>query len=579
MPFDGLTAAAAAAELNEKILDKKISRIYQPLKNEINIFFADREKTCLKITADPSYPRMHLTEAKNENPLQASSFCMVLRKHLAGGIVKAVRQDRFDRTIIIEIESFDQAANLVTFSLITEIMGRHSNIILVSSSGRIIDAVKHVSRQKSSVREVMPSCQYINPPNDKLNPLSFDRNEACTLLSFYREKSASNALLSVFMGLSPALAASVLADYGLDPAAPLQFLSEQPYPDCCDAAEAFFADLTISPVLYYENTNRPKDFSAVLYSSLPYAKTKNTDSISKAAEAFYSEKNGHVFALQQYSAVIKHLNTLLSREKNKLSVRIKEREEAESYELSSVYGNLILTHLGRMKKGEGSLEAENYLNGETVLIPLAVHLTPAQNAQKYFKKFTKDKNALVKLAELIKESEDRVFFLESQIYYLSSASSSEEAGEIISELTKHRIMSAPKKKQPHRSMPPHEPAEYESPDGYKITAGRNNRQNDNLTFRSAGSDDIWLHAKNTAGSHVILKTESGKYSEEALLAAASAAAYHSGAKESENVPVDYTYVRYVKKPSGAAAGRVIYTNQKTVYVSPMLPDKQKGFYG
>ena len=573
MPYDGLTAAAVVSELNEKILGKKISRIYQPLKNEINIFFADREKTCLKITADPSHPRMHLTEAKNENPLQAASFCMVLRKHLAGGIIKDVKQDRFDRTIIIEIESFDQAADLVSFSLITEIMGKHSNIILTDSGGRIIDSVKHVSRMKSSVREVMPSCQYIKPPNDKLNPLSFDRDEACSLLSFYREKSASNALISVFMGLSPALAASVLTDCGLDPSAQLQHLSDQPYYDCCSAAKTFFSDLKILPVLYYENTNRPKDFSAVLYSSLVYAENKNTDSISKAAEAFYSDKSGHVFALQQYSPVIKHLSTLLAREKNKLAVRIREREDAESYELSSIYGNLILSALSRINKGDSALEAENYLSGEKVLIPLTAHLSPAQNAQKYFKKFTKDKNALAKLAELIKESEDRVFFLESQIYYLSSAVSSEEAGEIIAELTKHGILSAPKKNRSHKTAPLSAPAEYLSPDGFKILAGRNNRQNDSLTFRSADSEDIWLHAKNIAGSHVILKTQAGKYSEEALLAAAAASAYHSGAKESENVPVDYTYVKYVKKPPGAAAGRVIYTNQKTVYINPMIPNK------
>lgn len=571
MPFDGLTLFSVLDECREKLIGHKIQRVYQPTKDDIILYFSDYEKTALLLSSSASYQRICITNTKYDNPENPPSFCMVLRKYLVGGIIKEITQRKFDRIAIFHIESLDEAGNLIALELIVELMGKHSNIILIEkNTQRILDSIKHISGLKSSVRKVMPNFDYTYPPCNKLNPLNYDIQTASGMLSFEIEKTVSVGLCNTFNGISKLLAQSFAYDiYGED-----KQLSELSFDDFNTLAETFgkYINKKISALdclVYYKDDGAVKDYSAVPYSALGKYVNEHCESISKAVDSFYEDSTLTNAVKQKYEIVIKNIETVHSREVKKLKLREEELAEAQDGEIYNIYGNLLLSNLHLIKKGDDKVDVINFYSesGETVTINLKKEYTPSQNAQSYFKKYNKAKNAIIHLEELIAQNIANVKFLEEQLFYISNAENFSEADEILGEVEKAGFIKRNKKKTGIKRQEKTEFFKYETEDGYEILAGKNSVQNNLLTFKIASKDDIWLHAKDIPASHVILKTNKGNYSEVALSDAAQIAVYHSKLKDSTKVAVDYTFVKNVKKINASEYGNVTFTDNKTVYIT------------
>jgi predicted ribosome quality control (RQC) complex YloA/Tae2 family protein len=561
MPYDGLTAYSVVKELSSQVTAKKINRIYQPTKFEIDLYLSDKQ--VILISVDPSLGRVCLFRGKKENPMNAPAFCMLLRKYLIGGVIKQIRQVDFDRIIIFEIETLSDSLGLMNTSLIVENMGRHSNVILVNrENGKILDALIHVTHLKSSVREVLPSKTYETPPQTKLNPLDFDETEALNMMSFLFDKPPDKRLISTFMGFSNQLSRYLGS-----------LTSTDDSESCVALVKDFFEKLpdSLSPRIYADENGKFKDYAALDY-NLDFPIILTYDKVSPAIEDYYASKVVVDFIDKRYSDYLKKLATAVNRESHKLDIRKMELEEATGFEREQELANLILSNIASIHKGDRVCVVTDFFNEDspTIEIPLLEKLTPSQNAQSYFKRYTKRRNGVSMLVKLIEESENELYYLRSQYYYLKNAADTEVAGEIISELTAHGLFKKSSKK-PIKKTSAIPVINYEVHDGYRVLVGRNDRQNDQLTLKDSMREDIWLHAKNIPGSHVILKTVNGNYSQDALLEAACIAAFHSSARDAEKVEVDYTFIKYLKKPSGSAPGRVIYTNQKTLFVAPKVP--------
>ena len=571
MPFDGIAAHAAAREFRESLTGCKISRVYQPAREEIVIYFAGREKDPLLLSASAESPRAQFTGLSYDNPEYPPSFCMLLRKYLIGGIVRDVRQHNFDRVILFDIEALSSSGIMVPLMLSVEIMGRYSNIILVDKRNmKIVDAVKHVSGLKSSVRKVMPNFDYSYPPNEKLDPFDCDVSQALGMLSLSGEKDVKTALCDTFSGVSRQFAESFLCihpEYGKKISGitgeelrnlPGIFAAEMK--KACDSAENY---------IYIEPDGRFRDFSHGGYAVYEDYRKKSFPHLSGMLDEYYRSKAQNDTVRDRYSSLIRSLSSLYDREKRKLEVREKERSEAEDSGRYNMYGNLILSNLYRIKKGMDSITVQNFYDeaGGDIEIPLSVRLNPTENANAYFKRYDKAKKALAHLDELIAKSRRDTEFLGEQLYFLTKAENYAEASEVERALSKEGWI------RPSRNSKTSRPEKlkamrFVSSDGYTILAGKNSRQNEELTFKTAMPGDIWLHVKDYPAAHVILRTNNGSYSEEALYEAAQAAVYCSAAADSRKVAVDYTPVENVRKIPQSTSGHVTYTKQKTLYIDP-----------
>ncbi|MBR4395397.1 MAG: NFACT family protein [Eubacteriaceae bacterium] len=570
MPFDGIAAHAAAREFRESLTGCKISRVYQPAREEIVIYFAGR-KDPLLLSASAESPRAQFTGLSFDNPEYPPSFCMLLRKYLIGGIVRDVRQYNFDRVILFDIEALSSSGIMVPLMLSVEIMGRYSNIILVDKRDmRMIDAVKHVSGLKSSVRKVMPNFDYSYPPNEKLDPGDYDISQALGMLSLSGEKEVKTALSDTFSGVSRQFAESFLRihpEYGKKISAitgeelrnlPGIFAAEMK--KACDSAQN---------CIYIEPDGKYRDFSHSSYAVYEGYRIKSFSRISEMLDEYYRSKAQNDTVRERYSSLIRSLSTLYDKEKRKLDVREKERAEAEDSGRYNMYGNLILSNLYKIKKGMESITVANFYDeaGGDIEIPLSVRLNPTENANAYFRKYDRAKKALAHLDELIAKSRRDTEFLGEQLYFLTKAENYAEAAEVERALFKEGWIKPPKNSKTVKPAKV-KAVRFVSPDGFTILAGKNSRQNEELTFKTAVAGDIWLHVKDYPAAHVILKTNNGSYSEEALYAAAQAAVYCSAAADSRKVAVDYTPVENVRKIPQSTPGHVTYTKQKTLYIDP-----------
>ena len=571
MPFDGISTCASAAECAGCFTGAKIQRVYQPLKDDIIIYFANRDKGLL-LSADPSFSRAYVSADKYDNPEYPPAFCMLLRKYLIGGIVKSISQRDFDRIIDIHIEALTDAGVLSELCLTAELMGRHANIILYETqSGHILDAVKHISAAKSSVRRVMPGGNYTAPPNDKLNIFDFDIHSALSMFSFASIRSGEALLADIFSGISQQCARSYFVESGEDADSVKDMNAEQ--------AEAFFGrfaafikkqTLSADNFIYIDERGGYRDFSHGKYTFPNDCTAAKFVSFSDAAAEFYRGKTQRSGVKERNAAVIGRIETVLAREKRKLAARLQEDAAAQDSERYAVTGNLLLANMHLLEKGMTSVEVSDFYDADSpiVTIPLKEEYTPSQNAQYYFRKYAKAKSAAAHLRSLIAEAENAVFFLSSQLYFLSEAENEAEAETVFAELEKAGYVKRRRSKKPAASRKqPY--GELITDDGFKIMYGRNSRQNDELTFRAAAKDDIWLHVKDMVGSHVIIKTAGVECSSSALLCAAETAAFNSAGRSGSKVPVDYTFVKNVKKTAGAAAGRVTFTDNRTLYVTPV----------
>ncbi len=571
MALDGAVIRAIKYELSNKITDGKIDKVYQPERDEIVISIRKYgEHYKLLLCANPSFPRVHLTNVSKDNPNTPPLFCMLLRKHLCGGKIIRVNQMEMERVIFIDVESYDELGDLSVKTLICEIMGKHSNIILIDANKKIIDSIFHIDFTISSVRQVIPGLIYENPPSqDKKNPLDIGYNE---FLSDIKSISGDyvKKIMTSYMGISPVFAREVLYS---------AFKNVDIVPDDENdkkVADAFFE--IISKINKNEFTNvvisdtqSKKMLEFASYDINQYenmAQKEEYDSISEAIENFYIKKTTKESVKQKTNDILKVVTNNIARCQKKLQLQGEILQKCKKRHLHKVKGDLITANIYRIEKGAKSVVLENYYDeNKPIEIALKENLTPSQNAQAYYKKYNKDKIAEVETVKQKEINETELDYLESVLQFLSNVETKEEIAQIKEELTEEGYLKKSNIKGRNKNSVS-KPMEFVSSDGFEIIVGKNNKQNDYVTLKLARSTDIWLHTKTIHGSHAIIKTQGEEATDTAVNEAAIIAAYYSKGRNSSNVAVDYTLVKNVKKPSGAKPGMVIYVNNKTAYVTP-----------
>ena len=556
MAFDACVIKCFAHQASEQLKDARIDKIHQPQKDELYISLRGQSGAAkLYISANPSYPRIYFTGEKIENPNEPPMFCMLLRKHLGSGKIKNIYQLGFERIVVFEIECKNELMEITTKKLIVEIMGKHSNIILTNSDNVIIDSIKRIDISTSSVRQILPSLTYKTPPEqDKINPLECDFD---SLPDYVPEPE--KYVMTNFYGISKLTAREIA------------YLSQnKPFNQVMKEIFTCVSENRFSPCAIYDKGSVPIDFSAIPISQYGEDFEKfSSDSISEVCEKFYFEKALSLRLSQFSSALLKIVSNNIERCKKKLAIFNQQLLDSAKRDKYKEYGELITSNLYRIKHGDTSVTVENYFKEDMPLIEIKLDesISPAQNAQKYFTKYSKLKTSEEQAHIQLKSASDELLYLESVYDELQRARTIAEISEIKDELVQEGYISSTvsrKKKKDAPSAP--EKHEFE---GYIIYVGKNNKQNDYLTLKLAKNSDLWFHTKDIPGSHVIVvKKPDEEIPDNVILKAATLASIHSKAKGAAKTPVDYTIVKNVKKPNGAKPGMVIYDNYNTLYINP-----------
>lgn len=556
MSFDGVFTHAMINELRETLLSGRISKIHQPYENEVVLVIRSRGKNQrLLLSAHPSYARIQITQIDYQNPDTPPNFVMMLRKHLDGAILESIEQIENDRVIHFHFTKRDELGDLQNIILIVELMGRHSTIILVNKeSGKILDAIKHIGSSQNTYRSLLPGVDYIAPPEqNQLNPFSQEKEKV-----FHRLSQ---------MDLTPKGIQQQFQGIGFDTAQELVArLTERPNEKMLVWQEFFTAiDTQRSPSLY--EVAEKEYFTPINYRFFDSntQQKKMYPTLSALLDAFYQEKAEKDRAKQQGGELIRKIENELKRNKNKLKKReqtLKDSENAEDYRRD---GELLTTFMAQVPRGANEVTLPNYYEEDRpITIKLDPALTPNQNAQKYFHRYQKLKNAVKLIGKQIEEAKNEIDYLESVLSQL------EIAGPMDIEVIKEELAAEgylkKKSSKKQKRKKPSQPDQYLSTDGTLILVGKNNLQNDQLSLKTAKKTDYWLHAKNIPGSHVIIKSD--QPSDETITEAAELAAYFSKYRHSAQVSVDLVQVKHLRKPNGAKPGYVIYENQKTIIVTP-----------
>lgn len=576
MALDAVAIAALTKEL-QCLCGGRIDKIHQPEKDEIVLHIRTYEESYkLVISASPAHPRLHLTSSAKENPKTAPLFCMLMRKHMGSGKIIGIEQCGFERIVKIAVESYDELGDKTVKYIIAEFMGRHSNIILVSEDNRIIDSVKRVDETISSVREILPGGIYEMPPvQEKTDLIDFDVNSE---ISFDKPGKADRAILSSIGGISPLTAREVIYSvFGITDINSVQINTNR-------AAAMKVAVIKIaenvkkgsfSPCLITDkNSGKIIEFSAVdikQYESL--ALVEHYESMNELVDAFYYKRDMHERMRQKSADLNKLLSNNIERISKKISILERTLRDAQKLDEYKVYGDLITANIYRLKEGMKSAELENYYETEcpVVKITLDPSLSPSQNAQRYYKKYNKAKTALTEAANQLKISRADLEYIESTLAMVENAESVTDINAIRAELANEGYITNRQNKNKQKKKEISKPMHFVSSDGFDIYVGRNNTQNDYLTLKFANTADWWFHTKDIHGSHTVIKLGLDKdVPKRTILEAAQLAAYYSKARESAQVPVDYTVIKNVKKPNGAKPGMVIYEGYNTVYVRPAV---------
>lgn len=572
MAFDGITAAGVVAQLRETILDGRIDKIYQPWTDEIILAIRARGANWrLLLTANATYPRAHFTNISKENPLAAPMFCMVLRKHLTGGRLVDISQPDFERVIRFGIEARNEMGDAVTKTVIIEIMGKHSNIILVDENEIVLDSIKHVSFGTSSVRQILPGRDYLPPPSQsKVNPINWQAVDGLPA-SFTEGMAAQKAIYQGFTGISPGMAGVIADMAGLDADNPAPSLDAHEQKSLISALEQVFGDIKtgkFAPQILANQAGDPVKFYPMFWGTVPPdMEMQKFDNISNMLETFYSRKDNLERSRQKSQDLRRLIGNLIERCVKKADLQQRLLEDIAEREQLRLFGELCTANIHAIPKGAEKFAAANYYeDGAVVEIPLVANKTAAENAQIFFKKYAKQKRAYDALQGQISANEEDLAYLETMALACEHSENAADLEQIRAELSAQGFVKARKSAAKTPKKPA--PMRFTSSDGYEIFVGKNNAQNDEITMRMAQGADIWLHTKNIPGSHVIIKARDGAVSDVALNEAANLAAYFSRARGGSLVPVDYCPKKFVKKPSGAKPGMVIYDNYKTAYITP-----------
>lgn len=579
MALDGIVISNIIYELKDKLLGGRIDKIYQPLPDEI-IFSVRSIGSNFKVlaSANPSHPRIHITQIQKDNPISAPMFCMVLRKYIAGGKIISISQPNFERIVCIEIESMSEMGDKTIKKLMIEIMGKHSNLILVDEKNCILDSIKRISHDKSSVREVLPGKEYQFPPSqNKKNPLGLEYYSFVSLAHIQEGLKLQNFLYQTYTGISPIMASEICFRADLDASSYCAQLDTQKEKALFTAFEKTIEQVKscnyYPEIIYEKNSSKIIEFSSLSMSVYQDYKKINYDSISSLLEAFYSEKDAMYHIQQKSHDMRKIILSNIERCVKKKEIQIKTKKDTKNKDVWKMKGELITANIHAIQKGTSSFQTVNFYEPEMPKIEIILNptKTPAENAQHYFNKYNKAKRTLAALEIQQKQNEEELSYLESILNSLENAKEEADIEEIRLELINAGYMKKKHSKKKGQKLKKSKPMHYLSSDGYDIYVGKSNIQNDELTLHFADSNDMWLHTKEIAGSHVIISTKGmGILSDTALLEAAHLAAYHSKGKNGSNVPVDYTLRKNVKKPSGAKPGMVIYEQNKTIYITPNI---------
>ncbi|WP_139489831.1 Rqc2 family fibronectin-binding protein [Brevibacillus dissolubilis] len=559
MAFDGIVTRAVVSEL-QKLIGARIYKIHQPHSSDIVMTIRGQGgNSKLLLSANPTYPRMHLTTEEFVNPQEAPMFCMLLRKHCEGGVIERIEQVDMERIVHIDVKSRDELGDVTAKRIIIEIMGRHSNIILLdTASNTILDSAHHVSHGVSQYRQVLPGRQFVAPPSqNKKNLLNATEGSFVGELNWNAGK-VDKQLVDTYSGLSPLIAREILHRAKLP------------------TREAIWREFDRFIRQVREGDYQPqiadtKDKSFFYIGELTHldgTKVTHYPSVSEMLQHFFQDKAMRDVVKQRVHDLIR----IVTNEKNKNEKKIEKLEETISEAVDAerfrIYGELITANMHQLQKGQTELTTENWYdeNGGTITIPLDPLKTPSENLQAYYKKYNKAKNSIQVVEEQIQLAKEEFAYLDGILVQLSDASLT-EAEEIRDELVEQgylrdRRKRGMKKKKDTRP----ELDTYYSSEGVQLLVGKNNKQNEYLTNKLALGFETWLHTKDIPGSHVVIRSR--EFSEETLLEAANLAAYFSKARSSGQVPVDYTLVKHVKKPNGSKPGFVIYDNQRTLYITP-----------
>lgn len=559
MAFDGIVTRAMVRELQDRILLGKIEKVYQPEADEL-VFHIHTKNGNVKLLASvgSAHARVCFITENPVNPPAPLAFCMLLRKHLQGGRITEITQKDSERIIEISLETLNELGFTMSKKLIFEIMGKHSNIVLMDiASGKIIDSVKRVSFDVNRVRQILPGMIYQYPPaQDKIpfREISADQLEALA--------ADGKSILRSVGGIAPAFAEELALRAGVQRSGYLSdVLAAIESPNHADAR------------VYLDESGAPIDFYPVALSELEEScRVERFGDLSSAMEFYFGKKESSNQGRQKSHDLIRSVNALLDKmylKKKRLSEDLLKAENSEDLRL---YGELLTANIHLIQPGMKSVEVTNYYDSSTLTIPLDVKLSPSKNAQHYFKKYGKSKTAIKEKQIQLDENEAEIKYLESVLSFLENTDDVVEIESIRAELVetgyiRRRRQAGGFKEKKYKPVP----YRYTLSNGMSVLVGRNNKENDILTFKTAGNKDLWLHTKDIPGSHVIVQSGGTELDEEAVWEAAAIAAYHSKARTSENVPVDYVQIKYVKKPAGAKPGMVIFTNNRTVYVNPAVP--------
>ncbi|MGX6961452.1 NFACT RNA binding domain-containing protein [Vagococcus xieshaowenii] len=552
MSFDGFFTHHMVHELNKQLAGGRISKIHQPYQNEIILVIRSQGKNHkLLLSAHPNFARIQLTKIPYDNPSSAPNFCMMLRKYLDNAILDRIEQLENDRIVHLHFSRRNELGDLEDITLIAEMMGRHSALVLVNrATGKILDCIKHIGPSQNSYRLLLPGSTYIEPPADttKLNPFTTDKSKLFDTLSTL-EALDTQHIQTAFQGL------------GSDTASEISYQLEQSPNEKLNSWEQFITKKT-DPT-WYQADNKE------LFSPVPFeyvqAQATHFETLSEMLDAFYYGKAERDRVKQQASELIKKMSAEIKRNKKKISILNKELLATEKADTYRIKGELLTSYLHLISNGMTTITLTNYYDNQPIDINLDPQLSPSQNAQKYYKRYNKLKNGAEQIESQLTLAKQEKLYLESIMSQLDLASPS-DINAIREELIASGYLKNRQKKA--KKDKPSKPDTYLSSDGTQILVGKNNLQNDQLTFKLANKTDIWLHAKDIPGSHVIIK--SANPSDETLEEAAILAAYHSKYRLSSQVPVDYVAAKFVHKPNGAKPGFVIYENQKTLYVTPEM---------
>jgi len=576
MAFDGIATACILHELSDKITGGRIDKITQPRWDEVNITTrANGQNSRLLISANTMSARVHLTDEQKESPEKAPMFCMLLRKHLLGGRIIGFEQPDFERVLKIKAECYDELGVLSVKTLIAEIMGKHSNVILTDNSNGILGSLKHVDFTVSSLRQLLPGMKYEMPPSQlKRNPLNASKADILKLADNGVGK-CDKFILETFTGIGPLNAREIAFMAIGDVDKEMDELSAGEQRKLADCFVDFFDKIKekrFYPILLYKKEDIPWDFNATEISQYGnMVISKNFGSISAALDVFIKTRFSARTISEKTAGLQKFLDNNMGRCKKKILLLQKTIEQATKKEQYKMFGDLLTTNLHLMPENATSIEVENYYdNMECVEIPLIFELSPIKNAQRYYKLYQKSKTAEIMAAKQLEAAKTELLYLESVSDNLSRAECTNDIFQIEEELLqqgyKLKSKAAGKSNKKH-VFAPH--SFYI--DGFEINVGKNNMQNDDLTFKASQKHDLWFHVKSFPGSHTILKAGGKSPSDDTIAKVAKIAAYFSKAKDSANVPVDFTEIKNVKKPKGAKPGMVIYENYSTINVKPEIP--------